>query len=298
MENIEEITAECDAKRVDTFLAEKFGQSRSYFSSLISEGYVIIDGKTPKKSDSLKKGSLIKITFPEEKTYDLTPKKISFEIVLDTKRYAVINKPAGITVHPAPGNYDNSLVNGLLYEFNIEKDDSDFRPGIVHRLDKDTSGLLIIAKDRQAREVLSSLFQNRNINKYYYAIAYGKPAFKEIIIDKAIGRDKFNRQRMSVSDSGKPAKTLIMVKELYSGAFLADVKLFTGRTHQIRVHMKYIKHPLLGDQLYGGNCAKLFHRQALHAYKLEFTDPFTNESISLSIDMPEDMKNLAQKLRK
>ncbi len=294
-----EFTADTGAKRADTFLSEKLGQSRSYVANLIEGGHVLINGEVPRKSASVKRGDAIHVVLPKEALPDITPKEIPFDIIIDTQRYAIINKPAGIAVHPAPGHYGDSLVNGLLHAFKIDDEEGAFRPGIVHRLDKDTSGLLIVAKDRQAREILSRMFHDRLIDKYYLAIASGVPRFKNTFVDAPIGRDKKHRQRMAVCENGRAARTEITVKEQYSGAFLADIRLYSGRTHQIRVHMKHLGHPLLGDTLYGGTReAALFGRQALHAYKLEFNDPFTDSKISAGAELPADMAELREKLNK
>jgi 23S rRNA pseudouridine1911/1915/1917 synthase len=158
----------------------------------------------------------------------------------------------------------------------------------VHRLDKDTSGLLIVAKDQQARERLSRLFHDRKVEKYYMAVACGVPKFTQTTVEAPIGRDKKHRQRMAVTMDGRAARTAVTVRQQFQNTFLADIQLFTGRTHQIRVHMKHLGHPLAGDLLYGG--AKLFDRQALHAYRLAFADPFTGENVDVSIDLPEEMK--------
>ncbi|MDR2885124.1 MAG: RluA family pseudouridine synthase [Deferribacteraceae bacterium] len=298
MSDDKRLVATESAKRLDQYLADNLSRSRSYFSTLIDDGHVLLNGNTPKKSDKVKVGDVINIHFPKEELPDITPREVAFDIVYDTPRYAIINKPAGIAVHPAPGHYDDSLVNGLLYAFSIKDEAADLRPGIVHRLDKDTSGLLIVAKDGEAREKLSRLFHDRLVDKYYLAVAYGVPKFKTITIEAPIGRDKKHRQRMAVTDDGRQAKTVVTVRELYNKAFLADVKLFTGRTHQIRVHMKHVGHSLLGDELYGGaTLGKLFDRQALHAYRVAFIDPFTNEPIDISIDLPEDMKELIERIR-
>lgn len=292
------ITAESPASRLDSFLAAHYGQSRSYFAALIEDGHISVNGAAPKKSDKVKTGDRISVTFPPEVLPDISPREMQFDIVYETLRYAIINKPAGVTVHPAPGHYNDSLVNGLLHRFAIADESPDFRPGIVHRLDKDTSGLLIVAKDRRAREVLSSLFSARNIKKKYTAVAWGMAKFKSITVDEPIGRDKIHRKRMCVSPEGRPAKTDITVMEQYKNAFLADILLHTGRTHQIRVHMKHLNHPLLGDELYGGKaCAALLHRQALHASAVEFIDPFNDQCVKVEIPLPDSIAELLKKLR-
>ncbi|GAB7141035.1 RluA family pseudouridine synthase [Deferribacterales bacterium RsTz2092] len=296
------VTAEVASKstqldRVDSFLAVKTGKSRSYISQLIKGGYVLLRGVPPRKSDVVANGDTFELTFPPEPDIDLTPREIPFDIIYDSPRYAVINKPAGVVVQPAPGHLNDSLVNGLLYAFNITDDMGDkkggFRPGIVHRLDKDTSGLMLVAKDRDSREILSKLFHDRLINKYYVAIAMGKPRFQEMLINEPIARDKIHRQRMCIDTGGRTAKTGVKVSKLFVNSFMADIRLYTGRTHQIRIHFKHIGHPLLGDSLYGGaSAARLFHRQALHSYKIEFVDPFAGKPVSYTAPLPEDMQEL------
>lgn len=294
------LTASTASKRADIYLASVYDASRSYFTRLLEEGLILVNGQKPKKSQDIKEGDSITVTFPKEELPDLSPKEMSINVLFETDRYAVIDKPAGVAVHPAPGHYDDSLVNGLLHKFSIDDEDAGYRPGIVHRLDKDTSGLLIIAKDRKCREVISTMFQNRQIDKYYKAVCFGVPRFRSIIIETEIARDSIHRKRMQVvKEGGKHAKTQVKVAEIFSKkkAFLADIKLFTGRTHQIRVHMAYLKHPLLGDELYGSKtCSNIFHRQALHAARLQFTDPFTSANIDISSPLPEDITLLIKSL--
>ena len=179
-----------DNERADAACARLSEKSRSLIISLFEKGLILVNDKPVKKSAKLKVGDKIHITFPNEELPSLTPQNIPFDIILNKENYAVINKPAGLTVHPAPGNYDNTLVNALLYTFVIEDDDNDFRPGIVHRLDKDTSGLMIIAKNAEYRMKLSELFLNRNITKKYLALCHGTPAFLEKKIEAPIGRDR------------------------------------------------------------------------------------------------------------
>ncbi len=286
-----------DNERADTACARLTEKSRSLIIDLFEKGLILVNDKKIKKSVKLKIGDKIHITFPDEELPNLTPQNIPFDIILDNKNYAVINKPAGLTVHPAPGNYDNTLVNALLYTFVIEDDDNDFRPGIVHRLDKDTSGLMIIAKNTEYRKKLSELFLNRNITKKYLAICQGKPSFLEKRIEAPIGRDKYNRQKMAIKDDGKMAISHFKVMEKYKRAFLAEVTIYTGRTHQIRVHAASMGHALIGDKLYGGKELFGFNRQALHSAFLEFNEPDTNKLISIYRQLPEDMVSLQENLK-
>ena len=286
-------TADTSGERADVCGARLTGAARTAISELISMGLFFVNGRVPKKSDKIKAGDVIEVHFLPEKTPDLTPKNIPFDIVIDMPSYAVIDKPAGLTVHPAPGHYDDTLVNALLFAFNIDDSENGVRPGIVHRLDKDTSGLLVVAKNATARGKLSRLFGDRLIEKKYLAICKGSPKFDEKRVEAPLGRDTVNRKRMAVRASGgKEAISVFRVLERYNGAFLAEVSIYTGRTHQIRVHAAYIGHPLIGDVLYGGKGLFGFERQALHSHKIAFNDPDTGERISASSNLPQDMLKL------
>ena len=293
-----EFIVDVNGERADIAASRLSGETRSLILSLFDKNLVLVNGKIVKKSTKLKIGDKLHLTIPPEELPDLTPKNIEFEILLDKENYAIINKPAGLTVHPAPGNYSDTLVNALLYTFTIEDEDNDFRPGIVHRLDKDTSGVMIIAKNAKYRMILSELFSKRQIVKKYTAICQGNPTFIEKTIELPIGRDKYNRQKMKVIDNGKYAKSHFKVIEKFSNAFLTEVEIFTGRTHQIRVHASNMGHPLVGDVLYGGKVINDFNRQALHSSYIEFTDPDTLSLIQISSELPKDMTDLLNFLRK
>ncbi len=290
-------TADVSGERADACGARLTGATRSAISALIGEGLFFVNGRVPKKSDKVKAGDIIEARFPPEKTPDLTPRDIPFGLVLDRPSYAVIDKPAGLTVHPAPGHYDDTLVNALLFAFNIDDGENGFRPGIVHRLDKDTSGLLVIAKNSASRAKLSKLFGDRLVEKKYLAVCRGVPKFEEKRVEAPLGRDPRNRKRMAVRPDGRNAVSVFKVLELYKGAFLAEVSILTGRTHQIRVHAAYMGHPLVGDALYGGKGLFGFERQALHSHKIGFDDPDTGERISASSQLPRDMLNLIDKIK-
>lgn len=286
-------TADISGERADVCGARLTGAARTIISDLISAGLFFVNGRVPKKSDKIKTGDVIEVHFQPEKMPDLTPKNIPFDIVIDMPFYAVIDKPAGLTVHPAPGHYDDTLVNALLFAFNIDDSENGVRPGIVHRLDKDTSGLLVVAKNAAARGKLSRLFGDRLIEKKYLAICKGSPKFDEKRVEAPLGRDTVNRKRMAVRASGgKEAVSVFRVLERYNGAFLAEVSIYTGRTHQIRVHATYIGHPIIGDVIYGGKGLFGFGRQALHSHKIAFNDPDTGERISASSNLPQDMLDL------
>lgn len=292
--------ADVSGERLDQFVARITGRSRNLAIQLIEEGCVLVNGAQARKSARLKGGEKVSVVMPEEKQPDLTPQDVPFTVVLERDEFVVIDKPAGIVVHPAPGNYDNTLVNGLLHRFHILDDDHDFRPGIVHRLDKDTSGLLVVAKNRDAREKLSALFQSREVDKRYLAVCRGTPGFTYKHIEEPLGRSSTNRTKMCVRADGRYASSEVRVLEVFRNAFLAEVKINTGRTHQIRVHMSHIGHPLLGDETYGGTSVLKMGilRQALHSNKLCFNSPFSDEIIECESEIPEDIRNLLEKMRR
>lgn len=286
-----------DSARLDTAAAILSGETRSLVESLLEKGLIRLNGKPAKKSAKLKKGDVIEIDFQEEPIPDLSPQNIPFGIIIDKPEYALIDKPAGLTVHPAPGHFDNTLVNALLYAFSIKDEDNGFRPGIVHRIDKDTSGLLVIAKNAAMRMKLSKLFAGRLVEKKYTAVCQGTPKWIEKQVDEPIGRDKRDRKKMAVTADGRNALSRFKVIEVYKNAFLAEVSIFTGRTHQIRVHASHLKHPLVGDVLYGGKPVGDFSRQALHSSFISFIDPDTGETIAAHSEIPADMRELIEKLK-
>ncbi|MBZ4643271.1 MAG: rRNA synthase [Deferribacteres bacterium] len=289
------LVADKDYKRADIFLSEKTGKTRSFCQKLVELELVSLNGKVLKKtSTKINQGDYLVVSILEEEKPNLEPKKIDFEIVFEHKEYLIINKPAGIVVHPAPGNYSNTLVNGLVYMFSFEINEGDFRPGIIHRLDKDTSGLMIVAKNYNAKERLSKLFKERDLEKRYICIAYGSPKENFYNIENHIGRHKINRKKMCVNEDGKFAKTDVFILKRFKNEFIADVKIYTGRTHQIRVHMSFLGFPIIGDEVYGNKFSLSYpiKRQALHSYYLKFICPFDNIEREVNIDLPEDMQNL------
>ncbi|MCA1926935.1 MAG: RluA family pseudouridine synthase [Calditerrivibrio sp.] len=294
---IEEIRliAEDSGKRIDQYLFSKLGYSRSFFKNIIDDGLVLLNGKICKASSKVNSGDVCLVKIPDE-SIDLTPKDIPFNVLEDNQNYAVIDKPAGLVVHPAPGNNSDTLVNGILHRFVIN-DDENCRPGIVHRLDKDTSGVMIIAKNRDARQKLSSMFADRDVIKEYIAICSGNPERDSYKIENYIGRCKNNRQKMAVVDEGKIAISNVEVIDRGKNIFICRVRIFTGRTHQIRVHMSHIGFPLIGDELYGGKKVMSYgiSRQALHSSKISFTDPFKSEFVSFESALPFDMLQLIAK---
>jgi 23S rRNA pseudouridine1911/1915/1917 synthase len=286
-----EIAVDEQGKRLDAYLAENSDLSRSFAEKLVN-------GEVKAKKYKVKKGDYIYICVPREEVPNLVPRKMDIDIVYDCDNYAVINKEAGLTVHPAPGHYDDTLVNAILAEFDIS-DENDLRPGIVHRLDKDTSGLLLVAKNRTAREKLSTLFAERCIDKTYLAICYGNPKEDHFFVEEPIGRHQKDRKKMSVRPDGRAAKSEITVLKRLKGSFLAQIKIYTGRTHQIRVHMSHMGFPLAGDDVYGTKLSMKIpiKRQALHSWKLSFVDPFSGDLVNYEAPVPLDIEELIKRLK-
>lgn len=272
-------------KRLDLFLNENLELSRSQIKKLIDDGSVLVNSKLEKAGYKLRINDVIDVQYKNK--IELVPQDIDFKILYEDKDIAIICKPQGLVVHPGAGNEDNTLVNGLLYKFDSLADTRDsLRPGIVHRLDKDTSGLMIIAKSQLSYSSLINMFKNRKINKMYWAIVEGK-VLEDGIIDKPIGRDVKNRIKFSVTEhNSKEALTYYNPIKVFENHTFLNVKIATGRTHQIRVHMNYINHPVLGDPLYGRKNKYKIEKQMLHAYKLEFIHPITNESMIFEDSIP------------
>ena len=302
--NITEHTVEkgSDRKRIDTYLTEILdGRSRSYIQKLIECNNVLINGRAVAKNYRVRTGENLKIKDLEEfeNPPDIKPQEIDLNILFEDDHLLIISKPAGISVHPSPGNYSNTLVNALLFHF--EKYMKGFpdrvRPGIVHRLDKETSGILIIAKNQLIQGKLSELFKNREVKKCYVALVLGLFNEKNGRIELPIGRSRIDRKKMQVLiDRGRDAITSFTVKDSFSNnCSLVDIFPETGRTHQIRVHFSYISHPLIGDKKYGNNetdsiCKNIgLKRHFLHAYRLCFSHPVTGEKMEIQDDLPEDL---------
>lgn len=295
------ITQDEAGQRLDALLARRFSSkhSRSYFQMLIEEERVMVNGTSVKKRYEPKQGDEISIHFILTPEIGLDPEDIPLDIIYEDEHIIAVNKPAGMVVHPATGNWTGTFVNALLHHCQKlpENIDSALRPGIVHRLDKETSGILIAAKTSTAQQRLISLFASRQVYKEYIAICIGNPGDKEI--EAPIGRHPIHRQQMAVVENGRPA--LSICKTLATGGKLSLVRviLATGRTHQIRVHLKHIGAPVLGDPLYGNLQANTKHsasRQLLHAYKLRFAHPITQKELELVAPMPADMNVWVKKL--
>ena len=295
------ITSELSGVRLDKFLSDNIEKTRSFVQNMIEDGLVSVNGKPVKASYSVKAGDEIEYTLPEIKVLDAKPQDIPIDIVYEDDDVLIVNKEAGMVVHPAPGNPDNTLVNAVMKhcEGKLSGINSVIRPGIVHRIDKDTSGLLVIAKNDEAHLYLSEQFKVHSITREYTAIVNGHFKENSGTVDAPIGRHSANRKKMAVTDkNSKNAVTHFEVLEEYPKYSLIKCRLETGRTHQIRVHMSFIGHPLLGDSIYGDKNKMGIEGQMLHAGKLGFIHPGTREYIEFESQLPEKYKKLVADLRK
>lgn len=295
-----ELTAEESGQRLDKYLAgEMTDLSRSRIKELVQAGEVLVNGKKSKVSYKVQKGDLIQVTVLPLEPLKLEAENIPLDIVYEDEDIIVVNKLQGMVVHPAAGHPSHTLVNALLYHTRDLADSPEgFRPGIVHRIDKDTSGLLMVAKNAAARESLEKQLAAKSNKRQYLAIVHGNFAEEEGTIDAPIGRNPKDRKQMAVVEKGKSAVTHFKVLEQYQGYSLVECQLETGRTHQIRVHMAYIGHPLAGDPLYGPRKTLPGHGQFLHAKTLGFEQPSTGEWLEFSVQPPEIFQQTVADLRK
>lgn len=297
------LTADQNGERLDAFLSRQGDNlSRSAAQKLIEAGAVRLNGKVPKKNDRLNLGDTVEYTIPEPKEVDIAPKDIPLEIVYEDEDVAVINKPKGLVVHPAAGHQDDTLVNGLLYAMgdSLSGINGELRPGIVHRIDKDTSGLLAIAKNDLAHTVLASQLKDHSMARTYEAIVCGSFREDSGTVDAPIGRHPTDRKKMCVTQrNSKAAVTHWEVVERFRGYTHIRCRLETGRTHQIRVHMAYIGHPILGDTVYGHKKPELGQSsQCLHAGALCFRHPRDGRPILVFAPLPDYFQQVLEKLRK
>ena len=286
-------------ERIDKYLSSKLDDnfSRAKIQKLIDEELILVNDKVIKSSYKVSNGDVILITDKEE-DMSVKPEKMDIDIVYEDDDVMVINKKSGVVVHPAPGNYSGTLVNGLRY---LSKDlshvNGEFRPGIVHRIDKDTSGLLIVAKNDKAHRILAEELKEKKIKRKYIALVSGVINHDIGEIDAPIGRDPSDRKKMCVtSTNSKDAITHFRVLERYKNASLIECELETGRTHQIRVHMKYINHPVINDPVYGKNNHGEFG-QLLHAKEITFTHPTTKEVMTFSCEVPEEFNKILEEYK-
>ena len=284
--------------RLDKFVGENCPElSRTHAQKLIADGCVTVNDRTVKASLKLESGEPVKIVIPPEPPSPLAAEDIPLRIVYEDDDLIVVDKPAGLTVHPAPGHPGHTLVNAVLGHLPLLAEDGDtLRPGIVHRLDKDTSGLLVVAKNRVAQANLSDQFKSRNVHKTYLALVKGKLTPESGSIEADIGRDPRHRQRMAVVSRGREARTRYHVIRYVGNYSLLEITLETGRTHQIRVHLAAIGFPVVGDDTYGVTSPCL-SRQFLHAGKLGFHLPSTGEYLEFESPLPADLEKALREIR-
>ncbi len=298
---LETVTAEAEdtGTRADVFLAAKLGVSRSNMQKLLEDGRVKRGEKIIKANYKVRAGEMFVVDIPEPEPIEAVPENIPLDIIYEDDDVVVLNKARGMVVHPAPGNYTGTLVNALLYHCsNLSGINSAIRPGIVHRLDKDTSGIMIVAKNDAAHISLSQQIQSKNAVRTYLAVVRGNIKTDSGTIETQIARDKTDRKKMAVvKEGGRDAITDYEVLERFGKYTLVRCKLRTGRTHQIRVHMEYLGYPLVGDPKYSPMKTPFgIKGQALHSHTLEFTHPRTGERMKFEAPLPEDMHKIITRL--
>jgi len=299
-----------EGSRLDSWLAAHLDLSRSRAAALVGEGAVLLNGKEPRKSEGLSIGDRIEVVIPALRPATAEAQDLPLEIVHEDRHLLVVNKAAGMVVHPSAGHPDGTLVNALLHRVgDLSGIGGTLRPGIVHRLDRDTSGLLVVAKDDVTHRALSDALRRRKVRRLYLAAAWGHLSASHLRVDAPIGRDTRVRQRMAVIEGGRRAVTHLRVRERWAAAELLDVGLETGRTHQIRVHLAHLGHPVVGDDLYGAGrergisgpaagwareLARRTPRQFLHAAVLAFRHPASGEELTFRAPLPEELAVIAE----
>ena len=295
---MEELTVEkSDNKRIDLYLSEVLDYSRSKISKLIKDEVIKVNDNIVKNSYVLKDNDVITIGEVKEEEMDLKPENIPLDIVYEDEDVLVVNKPNGMVVHPAVGNRNGTLVNALLYHSNeLSKINGEFRPGIVHRIDAYTTGLLMVAKNDKAHEILAKELSEKKTTRKYIALVWGVINEDTATIDAPIGRDLTDRKKYTVTSiNSKEAVTHLRVLKRFTEATLIELQLETGRTHQIRVHMNYIGHPIVNDPVYGKRKIIDETGQCLHAFQLGFIHPKTGKYMSFEVDLPDCFKNILEK---
>jgi 23S rRNA pseudouridine1911/1915/1917 synthase len=289
--------ADIAGARLDKFVGERCPElSRTHAQQLIAAGFITVNRRPAKSSHKLNTGDRIDITIPPETPSPLEPENIPLKIIYEDADLLVVDKPAGLAVHPAPGHPSHTLVNAILNYLPGLADDTDsLRPGIVHRLDKDTSGLILVAKNRPAQANLSEQFKSRAVKKAYLTLVKGKLTPEKGIIEADIGRDRRRRQRMAVVAEGREARTDYRVIRYYGNHTLLEIKPETGRTHQIRVHLAAIGYPVVGDATYGFKSPHL-SRQFLHASKIGFYLPSTGKYVEFESPLPPDLEKVLKEI--
>lgn len=292
------LKANQENERIDKYLANNTDYSRNTIEKMLDQDYIFVNGKKVKPSYKTKLNDEIEIKDGFIEEVDIKPTEMDINIVYEDKDIMVINKPSGLVVHPGSGNYDNTLVNGLMnYTKNLSDINGEERPGIVHRIDKDTSGLIIVAKNNKAHNILSEYFKDhKNIKREYLALIVGRFPHETATIDAPIGRDPKNRKKMTVtSTNSKEAITHLRVVKRYEDYTLVSLILETGRTHQIRVHMNYIGYPIYNDPVYNTKKATEFG-QFLHSYKMDFIHPITGKEMHFEAPLPKYFEDFINNL--
>ncbi len=288
--------------RLDKYLAEKFPDyTRTFIQKLITNGNITVNEAETNVKYKVKNNDRINVCIPEPVEVAIIPEDIPIDIIYQDEDIIIVNKPQGMVVHPAVGNYTGTLVNALLFHLKdqLSSINGEIRPGIVHRIDKDTSGLLMIAKNDKAHLHLSSLLKDHNIKRQYHALVHGTFKDTEGIVELPIGRDPRDRKKMAVTKDGRYAKTHYRVLETYKNFSYLELTLFTGRTHQIRVHMKHIGHPILGDIVYGPSNKNFgVDKQTLHAKVIGFVHPSTGRYLEFDSELPPYFITILNKLKK
>jgi len=292
------IDSEHTGTRIDKIIALKLGEeySRTYVKFLMDNGFIRVNGETVKPRYIARESDEVFLEIPPPETIDMVPENIPLNIIYEDDWIIIINKPAGMVVHPAVGNWTGTLANALLYHCGSLPDTgNDLRPGIVHRLDKDTSGVMVAVKNDRALRSLARQFQKRTVKKRYVALVKGRVEADNGVVDAAVARGVTDRKKMTVVEcgKGKEARTIYHVVRRFKNFTLLHLEPETGRTHQIRVHMKHLGHPVLGDATYGHMDG--LSRQALHAEMLGFTHPDTGKYVEFHVPMPEDMEQILEK---
>jgi len=302
MESIIELRVEQDGPRIDRYIAQAVpALSRSFVQKLLDKGWVTVGGQTPKASYKVMAGDLILVRVPPTEPAEVCAEAIPLAIVYEDADIVVVDKPAGMVVHPAHGHSSGTLVNALLAHCpDLAGIGGEFRPGIVHRLDKDTSGLMVVAKNDAAHRHLQEQFRQRQVHKTYLALTEGVLPAAHGVIDAPIGRDHKHRQRMAVLlRGGREARTEYHVQEYFSEHTLVEAEPVTGRTHQIRIHFAFIGHPIAGDRVYGLRKQRLpLERQFLHAVRIAFTLPGSGKAVEFRSELPADLAAVLEMLRK
>lgn len=310
-EEVHELTVgEGEEERLDRFVSDRLDLSRTRVQKLLVAGQITLDGRPGKKSEVVGAGSVVTVVVPPAVSVEIEAEDLPLDIVFEDESLLVVNKASGMVVHPAPGHRTGTLVNALLWHFpKLSGVGGRARPGIVHRLDRHTSGLLVIAKTDTAHRVLSDALRERHVKRLYQAVTWGHLSESPITVDAPIGRDPKDRKRMAVVDDGRNAVTRAKVRERWRSADLLDVALQTGRTHQIRVHLAHIGHPVVGDAVYGvgwerglggptrrwvDELARRTKRQFLHAAELKFDHPVSAERMRFTAELPPELAAVAR----